>query len=189
MILRSVSALAIAMAIAACGGKNNEVNGSYRGQSIDVSDGALLPPIKDTAGSSISVIVLESESDTCSLLQARALNNTRAVSIVLGIQTADGTLSLPTVAGTYDIVGPLFRKVGSKVAAVNFAVFGSCGPGTTGDATSGTVHLTHVATKADGTPSEIDGTFNATFDTGEVLTGAFRVAACSGARLIVGVCR
>jgi hypothetical protein len=93
------------------------------------------------------------------------------------------------VAGTYDIVGPLFRKVGSKVAAVNFAVFGSCGPGTTGNATSGTVHLTHVATQADGTPSEIEGTFDATFDTGEELSGAFHVGACPGARFIVGVCR
>ena len=189
MILRSVPALAIVAALAGCGGKSNEVNGSYRGQSIDVSDGALLPPIKDTSGSSISVIVLESEADTCALLQGRAVNNSRAVSVVLGIQTADGTLALPNVAGTYDVVGPLFRKAGSKVAAINFAVFGSCGPGTTGNATSGTVHLTHVATQADGTPSEIDGTFDATFDSGDVLTGAFRVAACAGARFVVGVCR
>jgi len=142
-----------------------------------------------THQSSVSVVVLESASDACTLLQSQAVNNTSTVSIVLGIQTPDGRIAPPTVAGTYEIDGPLFRDPGTKLAAVAFNVFGGCGPGTTANAVSGSVHLTHVATAPDGNPRGIDGSFNARFDTGETFSGAFHVSLCPSARLLVGICR
>ncbi|TMA22181.1 MAG: hypothetical protein E6J62_18170 [Deltaproteobacteria bacterium] len=187
--MRTPSALVVAAALAACGGNGNNVDGSYRGQSIDVSDAVLFPPVVDSQGSSVSVVVLESASDACTLLQSQAVNNTSTVSIVLGIQTPDGRIAPPTVAGTYEIDGPLFRDPGTKLAAVAFNVFGGCGPGTTANAVSGSVHLTHVATAPDGNPRGIDGSFNARFDTGETFSGAFHVSLCPSARLLVGICR
>jgi hypothetical protein len=44
MTIRILPAAALAAALAACGGNGNDVHGSYRGQSIDVSDGVLFPP-------------------------------------------------------------------------------------------------------------------------------------------------
>ena len=62
MTSRTLLALA-AVALAGCGGNDNIVNGSYRGQSIDVSDGILLPPIQDTGGGAVSVFYLRPRMD------------------------------------------------------------------------------------------------------------------------------
>ena len=183
------AALALAAALAACGGNGNDAHGSYRGQSIDVSDGVLFPPAIDSDGNSASVVVLESESDACTFFQSRAANNTRAVTIVLGIETPDGFIAPADVAGTYDVGGPPFRKGGTKLAAIGFDVFGSCGPGTTTNAVSGKVHVTHVANATDGSVGAMDGSFDATFDSGETFSGEFHVSLCPAARFIVGICR
>ena len=76
----------------------------------------------------------------------------------------------------------------TKLAAVRFGVIGSCGAGTLTDARSGTVHVSHVQTNADGSIAHLDGTFEAVFDSGEKASGHFGVSACPGARIIFGVC-
>jgi hypothetical protein len=189
MKLRTLPVLALAAALAACGGNGNSTDGSYRGQSIDMSDAVLLPPITDPDGNGLTAVVLESQDDACTLLQGQALNNTSAVEIVLGIESPDGLIAPANVAGTYEITGSAFLQPGTKLAAVAYGVFGSCGPGTTAGAVSGTVHLDHVATAADGSVAGLEGTFDVKFDTGDGLSGEFHVGLCPGARLLLGVCR
>jgi hypothetical protein len=185
---RALVAISLALA-AACGGNADGVDGSYRGQSMDASDGLLMPPQRSPDGSEVTVVVLESESDACTLAVTRALNNTRLLTVALAIETPDGLLAPATVAGTYQIGGPAFLAGGTKLAAVRFGVIGSCGVGTLADARSGTVHLSHVQTNPDGSIAHVDGTFEAVFDSGEKMTGHFGVSACSGARLVFGVCQ
>jgi len=189
MTNRTLSALALAVALVACGGNGNQVDGSYRGQSLDVSDGVLFPPLLAGDGSGVSLVVLESESDACTLLQSRPANNTSAMTIVLGIQAPDGRIVPADVAGTYEVRGPLFRKGGTKVAAVGFDVFGGCGPLTTANAVSGKVHVTRAAAASDGSIRGMDGTFAATFDTGESFSGGFHVSLSNGANLAVRLCQ
>ena len=189
MTIRNVLSIALLGLVAACGGNGNEVNGSYQGQSIDVADGFLMPPRTSADGSAVSLVVLESESDACSFAQSRALNNTRLVTIALGVTTANGIFVPADVAGTYQIGAPAFLAAGTKLAGVTFGVVGSCGLGTTGQATSGAVHLNNVGKNADGSIAGMEGTFEAVFANSEKLSGTFRVSYCAGARLIFGVCR
>jgi hypothetical protein len=184
-----ILACSLVALVTACGGSDNKTDGSYHGQSIDMSDAVLLPPITDTDGNSLTAVVLESQSDACTLLQGQALNNTSAVSIALGIESPDGLIAPANVAGTYEITGSGFRAPGTKLAALTYAIFGSCGAGTTAVAVSGTVHLSQVTTASNGTLSGLEGTFEVKFDTGEGLSGAFKVGLCAGARLLLGVCR
>jgi len=185
---RNLLALVVAGA-AACGGNPVGVDGSYRGQSIDVSDGLLMPPQRDSDGNEITVVALESESDACTLAQTRAINNTRLLTVAVAIETPDGLLAPATVAGTYEISGRAFLKFGTKLAGIRFGVIGGCGAGTVADARSGTVHLAHVQLNADGSIEHIDGTFEAVFANGEQASGHFGVSACSEARLVFGVCQ
>jgi hypothetical protein len=185
---RNLLALVLVCAVA-CGGNAVGVDGSYRGQSIDVSDGLLMPPQRGTDGSQITVVALESESDACTLAQSRAINNTRLLTVALAIETPDGILAPATVAGTYQIGGGPFLAAGTKLAGVRFGVIGSCGAGTVTDARSGTVHLGHVQLNGDGSIAHIDGTFDAVFDSGEHASGHFGVSACSQARLVFAVCQ
>jgi hypothetical protein len=178
-----------ALFLLACGGNTNEVNGSYSGQSIDVSDAVLLPLQKDANGNSITLLALESASDACTLLQGQFINNTHIVTVALAIETEDGLLAPATVAGTYSIGGSALLTPGTKIAGVRFGVIGSCGVGTFGDARSGSVHVTHVATNADGSIQHLDGTFEAVFDTSETMSGTFQVSLCPAARLVFAVCR
>jgi hypothetical protein len=176
--------------LAACGGGNtNEVNGSYRGQHISVSDGLLLPPQRDLLGGIVSVVVLESAPGACTLMQKSSINNTRILTIGLGIESADGLLAPATDTGTYLIGGPAFLTQGTKLAGVRFGIIGSCGRGNTADALSGEVQINHVVKNTAGAISHLDGTFEAVFDNGESLSGGFQVALCNGARLAFGVCR
>jgi hypothetical protein len=189
--MRIGAAAAALLAFAACGGGEgaNQVNGSYRGQSIDVSDGLLLPPQRDLFGGVVSVVVLESASDVCSLMQTGIINNTRLVTIGLGIETDKGLLAPASEIGTYLIGGPAFLSPGIKLAGVRFGLIDPCGRNSTADAVSGTVQITSVAPNTNGTVAYMDGTFQAVFDNGETLSGAFHVAMCSGARLAFGFCR
>jgi len=188
--MRIAVGMGILAVLAACGGGNtNEVNGSYRGQSISVSDGLLLPPQRDLLGGTVSVVVLESAPGACSLMQQSSINNTRILTIGLGIESPDGLLAPAVETGTYVIGGPALLSAGTKLAGVRFGIIGPCGRGNTADAVSGNVQITRVATNTSGTVSHIDGTFDAVFDNGESLSGGFQVALCSGARLAFGVCR
>jgi len=188
--MRIAVGMGVLAVLAACGGGNtNEVNGSYRGQSISVSDGLLLPPQRDLLGGTVSVVVLESAPGICSLMQQSSINNTRIVTIGLGIESVDGLLAPATQTGTYLIGGPAFLTPGIKLAGVRFGIIGPCGRGNTADAISGEIQITHVSTDAGGTVSRLDGTFHAVFDNGESLSGGFQVALCTGARLAFGVCR
>jgi hypothetical protein len=180
--------LATVLAVAACGGNANQVDGSYHGQSIEVSDALLLPPQRSTSGSEITVLVLESASDACLLLQSRFVNNTHLLTVALAIETPNSLLGPATEAGSYPIGGPAFVAIGTKIAAVRFGVIGSCGVGTLADAISGTVQVSHVQLNADGSIAHLDGTFEAVFDSGEKMSGRFGVSACSGARIEFGVC-
>src|SRR3954469_11557552 len=148
-----ILACSLVALVAACGGSDNKTDGSYHGQSIDMSDAVLLPPITDSDGNSLTAVVLESQSDACTLLQGQALNNTSAVSIALGIESPDGLIAPAHVAGTYEITGTPFLKPGTKRAALAYGLFGKCGPGTTATAGSGTVHLNHGVTASDGSVS------------------------------------
>jgi len=183
------SNLAIALVFgAACGGNPNGVDGSYHGQAMDISDGVLLPPQRTTDGSEFTVVALESESEACILLQTRAVNNSRVMTVALGIAAPSGLVGAATESGSYQIGAPGFVTAGTKLAAIRFGVIGPCGAGTLADATSGTVQLAHVQTAADGSIAHVDGTFEAVFDSGEKATGHFGVSACAGARIIFGVC-
>jgi hypothetical protein len=186
--MRIVVGMGVLAVLAACGGKTNEVNGSYRGQSISVSDGLLLPPQRDLIGGSVSVVVLESAPGACSLMQKSSINNTRIVTIGLGIETPNGLLAPATVAGTYQIGGPAFLTPGTKLAGLRFGIIGSCGRGGTADAISGVVQINRAIANTVGTTTHLDGTFEAVFDNGETLSGAFEVGLCAGARLAFGVC-
>src|SRR5256885_5591529 len=106
--MRIVVGMGVLAVLAACGGNTNEVNGSYRGQSISVSDGLLLPPQHDLLGGTVSVVVLESAPGACSLMQKSSINNTRILTIGLGIESSDGLLAPATEAGTYEIGGATF---------------------------------------------------------------------------------
>lgn len=172
---------------AACGGSSNEVNGSYHGQSIDVADALLLPPQKDVNGNAVTVAVLESESDACTLLQSRFINNTRFVTVAVAIQRPDGLLDAGNVTGTYQI-GGTFRQAGAKIAGVQFDIVGACGGGTIANAVSGTVNVTRADADASGTVQHLEGTFDATFDGGDKLSGSFQVSMCGSARIQFGVC-
>ena len=172
--------------LAACGGGSpNQVSGSYKGQSIDVAD-AILMPVRGSNGTAFSVVVFSSHSDACGFLQAQAANNSRFVGLALGIAAPGGLIVPPDSAGSYDVAaGPV--QAGTKLASIQFAVVGSCGPGTTGTAVSGQVHVTSI--KMSGAEVQaLAGTFDATFDTGDKLSGRFEVSQCSGARIIFGVC-
>jgi hypothetical protein len=189
MTMRVLSLGTVLAAVAACGGNSsNKVDGSYRGQSIDVTDAVLLPPQATTNGGAISVVVLESAADACILTQTRTLNNTRLVTVALGIVGAGGVLSSARQTGTYQIGGPTFTAAGTNLAAVRFGVIGGCGLGTTADATSGSVKVDRVSTNADGSLAQLEGTFDAVFDTGEKMSGSFDVSTCASARLIFAVC-
>jgi hypothetical protein len=179
----------VAAAFACGGGNANEVNGSYRGQTISVSDGLLLPVQRDLLGGSVSVVVLESAPGACSLMQTSSINDTRIVTIGLGIESVDGLLSPATQTGTYLIGGPAFLTPGTKLAAVRFGIIGSCGRANTADALSGQVQIGRVVLNTAGAVSHLGGTFDAVFDNGESLSGAFEVALCGGARIALGVCR
>ena len=174
--------------LAACGGTSNEVHGSYKGQSLDVSDATLMP-VQGNDGSEVSVVVFETESNACGFLQSRAVNNSRLVTVALAIVSPEGMLVPPTAAGSYEIAAPRFLKAGTKLAAVHFGVFGACGDGTGGDAVSGSVHVTHVQLDGAEVVQSLAGTFEATFDTGEKFSGNFQVSRCAGARIIYGLCR
>jgi hypothetical protein len=187
--MRIVVGLGVLALLVACGGNTNEVNRSYRGQSISVSDGLLLPVQRDLLGGSVSVVVLESAPGACSLMQTSIINNTRIISIGLGIETVDGLLAPATVAGTYQIGGPAFLTPGTKLAGVRFGIIGSCGRGGTADALSGSVQINRVIVSSEGTITHLDGTFAAVFDNGEALSGAFQVGLCPGARLAFGLCK
>src|SRR5256885_1290189 len=113
--MRIVVGMGVLAVLAACGGSTNEVNGSYRGQSISVSDGLLLPPQHDLLGGTVSVVVLESAPGACSLMQTSSINNTRILTIGLGIETVDGLLGPATVTGNYLIGGPPFLTPGTKL--------------------------------------------------------------------------
>jgi hypothetical protein len=187
--LMRIVGMGVLSVLVACGGGNtNEVNGSYRGQSISVSDGLLLPVQRDLLGGSVSVVVLESAPGACSLMQTSSINNTRIVTIGLGIESADGLLAQATATGTYQIGGPAFLTAGTKLAAVRFGIIGSCGRGGTADAVSGSVQIDRVLTNVEGTITHLDGAFDAIFDNGEKLSGAFQVGLCLGARLAFGLC-
>jgi hypothetical protein len=188
--MRIGAAAAALLAFVACGGQDaNHVNGSYRGQSIHVSDGLLLPPQRDLFGGEVSVVVLESASDVCSLMTTGTINDTRLVTIGLGIETAKGLLAPASEVGTYLIGGPAFLSPGTKLAGVRFGLIDPCGRNSTADAVSGTVQITSVAPNTNGTVAYMDGTFEAVFDNGESLSGGFHVAMCTGARLAFGFCR
>jgi hypothetical protein len=189
-LMRIVVGMGVLAVLVACGGGDtNEVNGSYRGQSISVSDGLLLPVQRDLIGGSVSVVVLESAPGACSLMQTSSINNTRIVTIGLGIETVDGLLAPATTPGTYQIGGPAFLTPGTKLAAVRFGIIGSCGRGGTADALSGSVQIERVITNVAGTITHVDGAFDAIFDNGETLSGAFQVGLCLGARIAFGVCK
>jgi hypothetical protein len=188
--MRIGAAAAALLALVACGGNDaNQVYGSYRGQSIDVSDGLLLPPQRDLFGGEVSVVVLESASDVCSLMKTGNINNTRLVTIGLGIETEKGLLASASEMGTYLIGGPAFVSPGTKLAGLRFGLIDPCGRNSTADAVSGTVQITSVAPNLSGTVAYMDGNFHAVFDNGESLSGAFHVAMCTGARLAFGSCR
>jgi hypothetical protein len=187
--MRIVVGMGVLTVLVACGGNTNEVNGSYRGQSISVSDGLLLPPQRDLIGGSVSVVVLESAPAACPLMQTSIINNTRIITIGLGIETVDGLLAPATMAGTYQIGGPPFLTPGTKLAGLRFGIIGSCGRGGTADALSGSVQINRVIVNAEGTITHLDGAFEAVFDNGETLSGTFQVGLCPGARLAFGVCR
>ncbi|MFL5458509.1 MAG: hypothetical protein ACJ78X_19090 [Myxococcales bacterium] len=188
--MRIGAAAAALVAFVGCGGKDaNQVNGSYRGQSIDVADGLLLPPQRDLFGGVVSVVVLESASDVCSLMQTGVINNTRLITIGLGIETEKGFLKPASEIGTYLIGGPAFLSPGTKLAGLRFGLIDPCGRNSTADAVSGTVQITSVAPNLSGTVAYMDGTFQAVFDNGETLSGAFHVSMCTGARLSFGLCR
>jgi len=188
--MRIAVGMGVLAVLAACGGGNtNEVNGSYRGQSISVSDGLLLPPQRDLLGGMVSVVVLESAPGACSLMQQSSINNTRIVTIGLGIESPEGLLAPAVEPGTYLIGGPAFVSAGTKLAGVRFGIIGPCGRGNTADAVSGEIHIAHVSIDNSGTVSHLDGTFEAVFDDGESLSGGFQVGLCNGARLAFGVCR
>jgi hypothetical protein len=187
--MRIVVGMGVLAVVACGGGSTNEVNGSYRGQSISVSDGLLLPVQRDLIGGSVSVVVLESAPGACSLMQTSSINNTRIVTIGLGIETVDGLLAQASATGTYQIGGPAFLTPGTKLAAVRFGIIGSCGRGGTADAVSGSVQIERVSTSLTGTTTHLDGAFDAVFDNGEKLSGAFQVGLCPGARLAFGVCK
>ena len=188
--MRIVVGMGVLAVLAACGGGNaNEVNGSYRGQSISVSDGLLLPAQRDLLGGSVSVVVLESAPDVCSLMQSSSINNTRILTIGLGIETVDGVLAPATVQGKYQIGGPAFLTPGTKLAGVRFGLIGSCGRGSTADAISGSVQIDRAIANTAGTVTHLEGTFQAVFDNAESLSGAFQVGLCPGARLAFGLCR
>src|SRR5205823_6334057 len=118
-----------------------------------------------------------------------SINNTRIVTIGHGIETVDGVLAPATVEGTYQIGGPAFLTPGTKLAGVRFGLIGSCGRGNTADAISGSVQINRVLANTVGSVIHLDGTFDAVFDDGETLSGAFQVALCAGARLAFGVCK
>ncbi|TMA21451.1 MAG: hypothetical protein E6J85_07605 [Deltaproteobacteria bacterium] len=188
--MRIVVGMGVLAVLAACGGGNaNEVNGSYRGQSISVSDGLLLPTQRDLLGGSVSVVALESAPGACSLLQRSSINNTRIVTIALGIETVDGLLPPATATGTYAIGGPPFVTPGTKLAGVRFGIIGACGRGNTADALSGSVQIDRAIANTAGTVTHLEGTFQAVFDNAESLSGAFQVGLCPGARLAFGLCR
>jgi len=188
--MRIGAAAAALLAFVACGGKDaNQVNGSYGGQSIDVADGLLLPPQRDLFGGVVSVVVLESASDVCSLMQTGVINDTRLITIGLGIETEKGLLAPASEIGTYLIGGPAFLPSGTKLAGLRFGLVDTCGRNSTADAVSGTVQITSVAPNLSGTVAYMDGTFQAVFDNGESLSGAFHVSMCTGARLAFGRCR
>jgi hypothetical protein len=188
--MRIGAAVAALLAFVACGGQDtNHVNGSYRGQSIEVADGLLLPPQRDLFGGVVSVVVLESAPDVCSLMQTGIVNNTRLVTIGLGIETQQGLLAPASQSGTYLIGGPAFLSPGTKLAGLRFGLIDPCGRNSTADAVSGTVEITSVAPNTGGTVAYMDGNFQAVFDNGESLSGAFHVAMCTGARIAFGFCR
>jgi hypothetical protein len=81
----------------------------------------------------------------------------------------------------------LSRSVG--LAGVRFGIIGSCGRGSTTDAISGSVQISRVIANTVGAISHLDGAFEAVFDNGETLSGAFEVGLCAGARLAFGVCK
>jgi hypothetical protein len=188
--MRIAAAAAALLALVGCGGKDdiNRVNGSYRGQSIDVSDGLLLSPQRDLFGGAVSVVVLESAASVCALMQTSPINNTRIVTIGLGIETPAGLLAEATVPGTYVIGGPAFVAAGTKLAAVRFGVIGACGGGATADAISGSVRIDAVEPNTAGAVAHLAGSFAAVFDNGERLSGAFDVALCRGARVSFHLC-
>jgi hypothetical protein len=122
-------------------------------------------------------------------MQTNSINNTRIVTIGLGIETVDGLFAQATAPGTYLIGGPAFLTPGTKLAAVRFGIIGSCGRGGTADALSGSVQIERAVTNVEGTITHLDGAFDAIFDNGEKLSGAFQVGLCLGARLAFGVCK
>jgi hypothetical protein len=187
--MRIAVGVGVLAVLAACGGNTNEVHGSYRGQSISVSDGLLLPVQRDLIGGTVSVVVLESAPGACSLMQTSSINNTRILTIGLGIETVDGLLAPATATGTYQIGGPAFLTPGTKLAGVRFGIIGSCGRGSTADAISGSVQISRVIANTVGAISHLEGAFEAVFDNGETLSGAFEVGLCAGARLAFGVCK
>jgi hypothetical protein len=189
MMMRVVPAIAGFVLIAACGGgPSNEANGSYRGQSIDVSGAFLLPQQATSTGSAISVVVLSSADDACTRAQSSGINNTHILTIALGIAGANATLSPATKSGTYQVSRQTFVAAGTMLAGVSFGVIGTCGVGTQANAASGSVNVTRVATNPDGTVGALAGTFEAVFDTGEKMSGSFDVSTCASARLIFAVC-
>jgi hypothetical protein len=189
MTMRTAVLAMLLSVAAACGGNVNEVKGSYRGQSIEVADGLMLPPQRDFRGNEVTVVVLESAADACALMQSKVINDTRLITVALAIETPGGLLAAASSPGTYQIGGPPFLTAGTKLAGVRFGVVGACGAGTVADAISGTVEVTRVTPNLNGGVRSLDGSFDAVFDNSERITGTFQVAACEGARLAFGTCR
>jgi hypothetical protein len=196
MNVNRIAPCAVALALAACGGSDNNgnngggtagttgVTGTVAGLAFTGKEAlsAVVPPttctVRGVSASVASLVIgVSSVTGTCSLASNACTAKANAQGLVLAVANVSpfGPAS-PIGPGTYTI-SPLSSPSNSLQQA--FAFLGrtdaSCSDvASTPDATGGTVTITSVSA------TSASGTVNVTFADGSTLTGPFTTTSCSG---------